>query len=176
MIAVLVNPRSRANRRNPRIAAEFQALLGETGRVFAPRSLDELAQVASELRRSAPAVIAVHGGDGTLHKTVTALVRAFGEMPLPPIAALCGGTMNVVASSLNVRERPLAFVQQLAENARVNRAPETIRRRCIQVDGQYGFIFGNGLMANFLNEYYGPGGYGPCAGDLAACCACSARR
>ena len=106
-------------------------------------------------------MIAVHGGDGTLHKTVTALVRAFGDTPLPPVAALCGGTMNVVASSLDIRERPHAFVQQLAEDARVDRAPDTIRRRCIQVDGQYGFIFGNGLMANFLNEYYGPGGYGP---------------
>lgn len=161
MIAVLVNPRSRANRRNPRIAAEFQALLGETGRVFAPRSLDELAQVAGELRRSMPSVIAVHGGDGTLHKTVTALLRAFGDTPLPPVAALCGGTMNVVAASLDIRERPHTFVQQLAEDARVGRAPDTIRRRCIHVDGQYGFIFGNGLMANFLNEYYGPGGYGP---------------
>jgi diacylglycerol kinase family enzyme len=161
VIAVLVNPRSRANRRNPRIAADFQAILGETGRVYAPRSLDELAQVAIELRDAPPAVIGVHGGDGTLHKTVTALVRAFGAAPLPPIAALCGGTMNVVAASLGVRERPHAFVQQLADAARSGQPHETIRRRCIQVDDQYGFIFGNGLMANFLNEYYGPGDYGP---------------
>ena len=96
--------------------AQFQALLGEHGRVFAPRSLDELAQVAaSSCRQTAPSVIAVHGGDGTLHKTVTALVRAFGDTPLPPVAALCGGTMNVVAPSLGIREQPHAFVQQLAE-------------------------------------------------------------
>ena len=161
MIAVLVNPRSRANRRNPKIAADFQTILGDTGRVFAPRSLDELAQVAVELRQAPPAVIGVHGGDGTLHKTVTALVRAFGDTPLPPVAALCGGTMNVVAGSLGIRERPRAFVQQLAESARSGQSPDTLRRRCIQVDDQYGFIFGNGLMANFLNEYYAPGGYGP---------------
>jgi diacylglycerol kinase family enzyme len=161
VIAVFVNPRSRANRRNPEIAAEFQAILGNTGRVFAPRSLEELAQMSGDLHQSRPEAIAVHGGDGTLHKTVTALVRAFGTEPLPPIAALCGGTMNVVASSLGIRERPLAFVQQLADAARSGQPPETLRRRCIQVDTQYGFIFGNGLMANFLNEYYAPGGYGP---------------
>ena len=161
MIAVLVNPRSRANRRNPRIASEFQAILGDAGRVFAPRSLEELAQVAGELRAKPPSAIAVHGGDGTLHKTVTALVRAFGDRPLPPLAPLCGGTMNVVAKSLGIQERPHTFVKQLAESARAGLPPDTLRRRCLQVDNQYGFIFGNGLMANFLNEYYGPGGYGP---------------
>jgi hypothetical protein len=36
VIAVIVNPRSRANRRNPRIAAEFQAIVGDRGRVLAP--------------------------------------------------------------------------------------------------------------------------------------------
>jgi len=161
LIAVFVNPRSRANRRNPKIASEFQAILAETGRVFAPRSLEELAQMAGELRAKPPAMIAVHGGDGTLHKTVTALVRAFGDRPLPPIAALCGGTMNVVAKSLGIQERPHTFVKQLAEAARAGQPPETMRRRCLHIDTQYGFIFGNGLMANFLNEYYGPGGYGP---------------
>ena len=33
MIAVIVNPRSRANRRNPQIAADFQAIVGDQGRV-----------------------------------------------------------------------------------------------------------------------------------------------
>jgi hypothetical protein len=28
------------------------------------------------------------------------------------------------------------------------------------VGGSYGFVFGNGLMANFLEEYYAKGGYG----------------
>jgi diacylglycerol kinase (ATP) len=161
VIAVFVNPRSRANRRNPKIASEFQTILGGTGRVFAPRSLEELAQMTADMRASPPSVLAVHGGDGTLHKTVTALVREFGDRPLPPIAALCGGTMNVVAKSLGIQERPHTFVKQLAEWAREGQELDTLRRRCIRVDAQYGFIFGNGLMANFLNEYYGPGGYGP---------------
>src|SRR5581483_4787054 len=161
MIAVFVNPRSRANRRNPRIAAELQSILGETGRVFATRSLDELAEVAADLQREPPAVIAVHGGDGTLHQVLTALLRAWGERPLPPLAALCGGTMNVVASSLGIRDRPDSFVRHLAESARTGQALETLQRRCIRVGDRHGFIFGNGLMANFLTEYYAPGTYGP---------------
>jgi diacylglycerol kinase (ATP) len=162
VIAVLVNPHSRANRRNPRIAANLQAILGKSGRVFAPRTLEELTACAAELRQSPPAVIAVHGGDGTLHRTLTALLRTWGEEPLPPLALLGGGTMNVVASSLGLRERAETFARYLVASAEAGRPLETLRRRCIRAGAdQYGFIFGNGLMANFLTEYYAPGSYGP---------------
>ena len=161
MIAVLVNPRSQANRRNPRVAAELQAIVGNDGRVYAPKTLAELDEVAGLFRRVAPQVIAVHGGDGTLHRAVTALGRAFGAEQIPALAILGGGTMNVVASSLGIRQRPAAFLTSLAAEARVHRPPELIRRRCMRVGSQLGFVFGNGLMANFLEEYYGTGNYGP---------------
>jgi diacylglycerol kinase (ATP) len=161
VIAVLVNPRSRANRRNPRIAAAFQALVGDRGRIYAPKTLDELNVIVAEWRRAPPAVIAVHGGDGTLHKTVSALGRVFGDDPLPPLAILCGGTMNVVATSLRIRERPKVFLESLVEGARTGRALETIRRRCMRIGDELGFLFGSGLPANFLTEYYAPSGYGP---------------
>ncbi|HEY7371395.1 MAG TPA: diacylglycerol kinase family protein [Polyangia bacterium] len=161
MIAVLVNPRSRANRRNPRIAAEFQALVGDRGRVFAPKSFDELDAAVAEWRRSPPDVIAVHGGDGTLHKTVTALGRVFGADPIPPVAILCGGTMNVVATSLAIKERPSVFLTAIVEAARAGRPLDTIRRRCLRIGDELGFLFGSGLAANFLTEYYAPSGYGP---------------
>jgi diacylglycerol kinase (ATP) len=156
-----VNPRSRANRRNPRVASQFQALLGAEGRVFSPKTLDELDEAAAGLSVRPPAVIAVHGGDGTLHRAVTALGRAFGETPLPPIAMLGGGTMNVVSASLGIRAHAEPFVRELVETVRASRPFETVRRRCIKVADMRGFIFGNGLLANFLTEYYGHGTYGP---------------
>ena len=161
MIAVIVNPRSRANRRNPRIAAEFQAIVGDRGRVLAPKSIEELDAMSADLRRAGPAVIAIHGGDGTLHKTVTSLGRAFGDDPIPPVAMLCGGTMNVVATSLGIRERPSVFLTAIVEASRYDRSLETIRRRCLRIGNELGFLFGSGLPANFLTEYYAPSGYGP---------------
>jgi diacylglycerol kinase (ATP) len=161
MIAVIVNPRSRANRRNPRIAADFQAIVADRGRVYAPKSIEELNTIAAELRQAPPTVIAVHGGDGTLHKTVTALDRVFGAEPIPSLAILCGGTMNVVATSLGIRERPAVFLKALVEALHAGRPFETIRRRCLRIGGELGFLFGSGLPANFLTEYYAPSGYGP---------------
>jgi diacylglycerol kinase family enzyme len=156
-----LNPRSRANRRNPRVAAQFQALLGERGRVLAPKSLEELDEMAGAVRAAAPTVIAIHGGDGTLHRTVAALGRAFGETPIPPIAILGGGTMNVVSSSLGIRARATPFLGAILESVHTGRALSTVRRRCLRIGDTLGFIFGNGLMANFLGEYYGTGEYGP---------------
>ncbi|HVR02298.1 MAG TPA: diacylglycerol kinase family protein [Polyangia bacterium] len=160
-LAVFVNPRSRANRRNPGLAREFAAVLGETGRVLAPASLDELNVTAAALRAAPPDVVAVHGGDGTLHKVVTALGAAFGDAPLPPIALLPGGTMNVVASSLHIGEKAIPFLRSLAEGVRAGRRPALVQRRCLRVGDHLGFIFGNGIAANFLGEYYADDAYGP---------------
>src|SRR5947209_8521699 len=132
-IVVFVNPRSRANRRNPRLATHFQAILGAGGTVLAPRTLGEVDAMAVTLRRSPPQVIAVHGGDGTLHHTLTALGRAWGEDPLPPLVLLAGGTMNVVAASLGMVERPDTFLTSVAEAVRVGRPLETMRRRCLRI-------------------------------------------
>jgi diacylglycerol kinase (ATP) len=160
-VAVVVNPRSRANRRNPRIAADFQAIVGDQGRVYAPQTLEALDETVAGFAREPPAVVAVHGGDGTLHRILTALVPSFGGRPLPPIAILCGGTMNVVATSLRIRERPTTFLTSIVDAVRNGRSMETLRRRCLRFGDRHGFIFGNGLMANFLGEYYGTGNYGP---------------
>ncbi len=143
------------------MASQFQALLGADGRVFAPKTLEELTDEAVALRADPPSVIAVHGGDGTLHRTVAALGLAFGETPIPPLAILGGGTMNVVSSSLGIRQPAAPFLAAILAAVRTNQGLETVRRRCLRIGDTLGFIFGNGLMANFLGEYYGTGEYGP---------------
>lgn len=160
-IAVFVNPRSRENRRNPGLARELADVVGGAGQVHAPKSLEELAATAAALRAAPPDVIAVHGGDGTLHKIVTALGGAFGDAPLPPLALLRGGTMNVVASSLGIATKPAPFLRLLADAARAGAPLDLLPRRCLRVGDHLGFVFGNGLAANFLTEYYADDRYGP---------------
>ena len=120
-IVVFVNPGSRANRRDPDHARRFALILGETGHVLTPASSDALAAEARQVAEAQPSIIGVHGGDGTLHWTVTALVRAYGERPLPPLALLPGGTMNVVASSLGILAQPEALLAQLVAEEKAAR-------------------------------------------------------
>jgi diacylglycerol kinase (ATP) len=159
-VAVFVNPGSRANRRDPGCADRFARILGDNGTVVAPQSLERLAEEASRIATLAPLAIGIHGGDGTLHRTLSALVAAFAPRALPPLAILPGGTMNVVASSLGIRAKPEAVLTELAVHARQGTAPPLLARRCLRVGDDYGFIFGNGLLANFLEEYYARGSYG----------------
>lgn len=161
MIAAFVNPHSRANRKDPGLASRLAEALGDAGRVIAPRSLEALDAEAAALAAAPPSIVAVHGGDGTLHRTLTALARAFGDRPLPPVAILGGGTMNVVASSLGIRAPAIPYLRSLADQVRAGRPPKVLHRRCMRVDGTLGFVFGNGLLANFLVDYYQGGAYGP---------------
>lgn len=161
MIAVLVNSRSRAIRKNPGLRDRLARAIAGSGQVIAPPTLEALDDEARSLARTPPDVLAVHGGDGTLHRTLTALVRAFGDRPLPPIALLGGGTMNVVPTSLGLRARAFPILAHLRALAQRGSAPTVVRRRCVRVGDQYGFIFGNGLLANFLVEYYAGQRYGP---------------
>jgi diacylglycerol kinase family enzyme len=159
-VAVFVNPGSRANRKDPGCADRFAKILGTSGRVAAPPNLERLAKEARRAAHESPSVIAIHGGDGTLHRTLSALITAYGERPLPPVAILPGGTMNVVAASLGIRVKPEDLLAELAAGARVGKVPTTIHRRCLRVGSDCGFIFGSGLLTNFLEEYYARGRYG----------------
>lgn len=159
-IVVFVNPNSRANRKDPACAERFARILGGSGEVVATKSLAHLAEEAERVSRMEPAVIGIHGGDGTLHKTLSALVLAYREKPLPPIAILTGGTMNVVASSLGLRMRPEQCLDALVAAERAGKSLPCLERRCLRVGDQHGFIFGNGLLTNFLEEYYARGNYG----------------
>ena len=160
-IVVILNPRSRANRLDPARADRFARILGDQGRVERPQSFEELDQLSHALAKNPPQVLGIHGGDGTLHKTVSALLRGFGGTALPPLAILPGGTMNVVASSLNLRTRSEDMLSQLADDARKGRPPSVVSRRCLRIGDQHGFVFGNGFIANFLEQYYRTGSYGP---------------
>lgn len=152
-LVVVTNPRSREHRRDPALEGRLRALCGDRGVVHTPTDLEALARLAPELGRAS--VLAIHGGDGTLHQVLTALLRANGERALPPIALLRGGTMNIVATSVGVRAPPEELLGRVLSGERLR--TETRRTLRIQVDDlppHYGFLSGNGIVARFLELYY----------------------
>lgn len=156
-LVVVTNPRSRRNRRDPGLRERLRALVGDAGVVEAPGSREELAALATRLAADPPAVLALHGGDGTSHSVLTALWRA-GLRELPPVLLLPAGTMNTIASGLGLRGRDLAVLRRalprLAEPASL---PHTARSLLVADGGdgpQLGFLFGNGVISNYLHAYY----------------------
>jgi diacylglycerol kinase (ATP) len=153
-IGVITNPRSRANRRNPHLAHRLGYILGERGEVAAPADLGALDETARMFRDREIDILCVNGGDGTLHKAMTAMVRAYGDTPLPPVALLRGGTMNTIARSLGVFGSPAQLLDIIVSAYHDGTPLPTTRRSLLEVDGNYGFLFGTGVMARYLEAYY----------------------
>ena len=95
-----------------------------------------------------------------MHHTLTAMIRTYGEQPLPPVAILRGGTMNTIANSLGILGETPKLLFELVDKHRRGARSTSSRSSSGDAAGRrqrYGFIFGNGIIYNFLHEYYATG-------------------
>ncbi len=141
---VVTNPSSRQNRRGfERLAAAITAQRGFE-HVVMP-GLDALASLARDWPD--PDVLAVNGGDGTVHYLLTALHVA--GITLPRLALLPGGTTNMTARDLSGRRSHEAALQRLLASPGA-----VVRRSALKVtdlasgDVQVGFFFGAGSIVS----------------------------
>jgi len=162
-IGLITNPRSRANLRDPGRARKLGYLIGSHGTAEATKSLDDLYRVCEEFKKERIDVLGISGGDGTLHHTLTALIKTFADQPLPLVAILRGGTMNTVANSLGLKGETGKLLFELVDKHRRGLLPSLplVSRPLLQVGDKFGFIFGNGIIYNFLHEYYETGNPSP---------------
>ena len=118
-IGVVLNPKSSRNRRNPRAASRLARVLGDAGVVREAHSVEELRRIAEEFRALSIDVLAIAGGDGTNHVTLTGFLAVYGDRALPKVALLRGGTMNTVANSIGVRRgRSESLLEGLVRGSR----------------------------------------------------------
>ncbi len=155
-VGIIVNPHASGNRRRPHRVARMRAILGEEGEVVATDGLETLDQALVRFRDRAVDLVAVCGGDGSVHHVLTRMVPIWGQRPLPAILPLRAGTMNDLAATVGCGLRaPEAALARLVEDRRHGRAPNQIERNLIRVNGSgYGYIVGAGLIVNFLRLYY----------------------
>ncbi len=108
----------------------------------------------------------MNGGDGTGHYVLTELARAYRDRPLPALALLRGGSMNTVAHAHRLRGTPEAILRGVLEHRRTGAPLRTVVRDllAVEADGgpvRDGFLFGTGVVAAFLEAYYGRREAGP---------------
>lgn len=162
-IAVVSNPRSGRNRRSPALVRELRAVLGGGGELVEPADLAALEQAIRRFRDQGVEVIGVNGGDGTLHKVLSALVVVYAEgardaalraVKLPRIAILKGGTLNTMASNLGQRIGGAALLSQVQASLTGGTALDEVERTLIVVNGRHaGFLFGTGVLFRFMRMY-----------------------
>ena len=165
-IGVVLNPRSRRNLRDPSAASRLARTLGDRGVLRTARSIDELYRIAEDFRRDDIDILAISGGDGTNHVTLTGFIDVYGGATMPQVALLRGGTMNTVANSVGIRrDGPEGLLGRLIRDyaQRASAPLENVERHVMRVApaeggrAHYGFLFGTGVVAGYVAEYYAGG-------------------
>jgi diacylglycerol kinase family enzyme len=147
---VVTNARCRANRRDPQLAGRLASLLGAKGGVSAPPTLQALDELAPHLADAE--VLGVHGGDGTLHRVLTALHRA--NRPIPPVLLLRGGTMNIVADSVGMKASAPDALAAAVGGATLREVTRHVLEVQLGDRTVVGFLAGGGIISRFLELYY----------------------
>ena len=160
MLPTLVNVNPSMNRALPDLR-EIASILGNTGEVLATPTLGALEDAAKQVAHAAPPVVAVWGGDGTIGGTLSALYRAYGDRKLPDLCFLPGGTMNCIARCLGARGTPGSMLARLVNALVTGRQMHRVERTPLRVGHRYGFLFGYGLIPNFLSFYDAGAHQGP---------------
>ena len=154
-IVVITNPNAKKNKKAPERKRDLERVLGENGLVIETKVPEDIQPVAESLFGEDIDVLGICGGDGTLQHTLTALIKTFGERPLPPIVVLRGGTMNNVASVVGSRKSAKATLSEVVYQHQKGASFRYTSLEIMKINNRYGFFFGNGLAGNFLDAYYG---------------------
>ncbi len=169
-IGIVTNPHSRRNRRHPERMRRLGYMLGQHDTYELTNRIEDVEDVAREFMASDIDILGLNGGDGTNHVTLSTFIEVYGDRPLPKVALLRGGTMNTVSSGVGIRGAPPKLLANLVEKYYTGQPFETTTRDILKVTDdtgtRYGFIFGNGIVANFLEIYYGTGNPSPTTAAL----------
>ncbi|WP_245529850.1 diacylglycerol/lipid kinase family protein [Anaeromyxobacter dehalogenans] len=170
-IGIVNNPRSRRNRRDPRLGERLRARLGDAGEVIDAATPDELDRAVERFRARGVDVLGIGGGDGTAHVVLSAFADAYGDAPLPQILLLRAGAMNTVAHGNAIRGSPEAILRAVLARRQQGIPLATVERDLLRVEAdgiatRHGFIFGTGAVVAFLEAYYATGRPSPLTAGL----------
>lgn len=155
-IGLLLNPRAKRHVKDPSLAERLSRQLDGEGVVRSAHTLDELAEVVEDFKRLGIELVAVAGGDGTNHVTISGLAEVYRGAKLPYFAMLRGGTMNTIANSFGIARASPEKLLARYRRAYAERAVKPMRfvePNVLQVGSRYGFIFGTGAIYGFISEY-----------------------
>jgi diacylglycerol kinase family enzyme len=114
-IGVIHNPFARGNMKRPWVVNKLREIVKGAGELWETKNVNELPKVAEDCLKKKTEILAVNGGDGTLHVVLSAFIKVYGESPLPKVISLRGGTMNTMSNSLKLKGRSQGILKQAVE-------------------------------------------------------------
>ncbi len=153
-IGIVLNPHSKKHKRDPDRMKKLSFIVGDKASCKETSDLDDLHRVAEEFKTRDIEVLGIGGGDGTNHVVLTQFIKVYGEKPLPKISFLRGGTLNTMATAAGIRGTPEKIISNLIMKYHED-IPFTIKElHIMNINEEYGFIFGTGVIDRFMQAYY----------------------
>src|SRR5205814_10614980 len=143
-------------------ARRLAEIVGGDGTVRVTESLPAIQDVARELRAQGTEVLAICGGDGSYHCTLTGFRAVYGDAPLPLLLPLRAGTINYISDAIGGRRgRPEQALARVVRDYRRGRVYETTERDLLRVNGaEHGLVLSFGTAGNLPRLYYARGKQG----------------
>ncbi len=154
LVGLVINPNSARHGRLASSLHLYKRLIGDKGILRMTKTKGELSAVAMAFFEAGIKVLAIAGGDGTLHATLNAFLPVFGSSPFPTILIIKAGTINNMSSEIGMRRSGLELLHDILLVG-PERPFRKVRRMLIRVNNEYGFLYGSGVPAQLLKRYYG---------------------
>lgn len=155
--AVFTNPNAGKNTPRAGLGRVVASILTTPYWHYDTKTLEDLEEKVQRLTRDLPDNIVIVGGDGTIHQTLTRILREYlaAAAPTPKIMVIPTGTMNNVATTLGLTRHPAKKLAEiLAAKIQANQPLDQVHLSPLKVNDEYGFLYGSGIVVNFLEEYY----------------------
>ena len=153
-IGIIANPHSKLNKRSPQMLSLMAEELGHDGMFTVTRDLDHLDETLKRYRDEDISILGINGGDGSISQILTRMIAIYGDKPLPLLAALRGGTMNLIASQLGITEGPVENIRRLVVHYRSRNTLPTQRLSTLKINDIYGFLYADQSATAMLEEFY----------------------
>ncbi|MBU1221921.1 hypothetical protein KKF34_11015 [Myxococcota bacterium] len=156
-IGVISNANARLNKMAPWLKNRLNFILGRRGELINTYTLEDVDKALQDFINLEVDIIAISGGDGTAHRTIEKLLKAFSPEKLPPLLLLPSGTQNMVPKSLGITGNSITTMLQVQTMYTHNIPIKTIRRNLLKVNEHYSFMFGLGVPPRYLQRHYARG-------------------
>ncbi len=153
-IGVVLNPFSKRYKKNPTKLEHMAFIIGDKASCRPTEDIDDLRIVAESFKSHDIDLLAISGGDGTIHCTLTTFLKIYGEKPLPKITLLRGGTLNTIAATLGIKGDTERLMSNLLIKYHEDKNFEIKKLRLTKINDSYGCIFGIGVIYRFMELYY----------------------
>ena len=163
-IGIILNPQARINKKKTAdILDDLQNIFGDSALLRLTNNKDETADVVKDFIDEDIEFLLISGGDGTICNVLTSFINLSDSEKLPVVVPLMGGTINMIGSDVGLRKSQISVCKDLKKLISNGDKIPVTERGLLRIEEEntseptYGFTWIDGLLYNFMLDYYSQG-------------------